>query len=177
MDVDFEKRTDVTLNEYLKMIEYKTSVLLACSLQLGAVLGGADAEAQQDIYNFGLNLGLSFQIKDDLLDAFGEGDKVGKKIGGDILMNKKTYLYINTWNNAQPAQKELLKMLHQENDESRKIYGVKQLMVETGGYDTTVKKAEELYRTSLACLEKVNVPAERKKQLFDLAEKVNNREY
>lgn len=177
MDVDFEKRTDVSLQEYLKMIEYKTSVLLACSLQLGAILGNADAEAQQGIYNFGLNLGLSFQIKDDLLDAFGEEEKVGKKIGGDILMNKKTYLYISTWNSANASQKEELTALAAEKDETRKIAGVKKLMQETGGYDTTVKKAEELYSLSLNSLEQINMPAESKNQLFDLAAKVNNRDY
>lgn len=177
MDVDFEKRMDVTLEEYLKMIEYKTSVLLACSLQIGAILGNADEHNQSSLYNFGLNLGLSFQIKDDLLDAFGEGDKVGKKIGGDILMNKKTYLFISTLNMANAEQKKELLALMEETNEDKKISGIKNLMKETGAYDATLQKAEELYCHSLASLEKVNVPVERKEQLLEMAEKVNAREY
>jgi geranylgeranyl diphosphate synthase type II len=177
MDVDFEKRIDVTLDEYLKMIEYKTSVLLACSLQIGAILGNADEQNQQDLYHFGLNLGLSFQIKDDLLDAFGEGDKVGKRIGGDILMNKKTYLFISTQSMAGPEQKKELDGLMNEANADKKIEGVKQLMMQTGAYDATLQKAEALYKESLALLEKVNVAAERKKNLFEMAEKVNARDY
>lgn len=177
MDVDFEKRMDVTLNEYLKMIEYKTSVLLACSLQIGAILGNADQQNQKDIYNFGLNLGLSFQIKDDLLDAFGEGDKVGKRIGGDILMNKKTYLFISTQSMANAEQKRELAVLMNEASEEKKIEGVKRLMKQTGAYDATLQKAEALYQESLASLEKVNVTAERKKNLFEMADKINAREY
>lgn len=177
MDVDFEKRMDVTLNEYLKMIEYKTSVLLACSLQIGAILGNADQQNQKDIYNFGLNLGLSFQIKDDLLDAFGEGDKVGKRIGGDILMNKKTYLFISTQSMANAEQKKELAVLMNEASEEKKIEGVKRLMKQTGAYDATLQKAEALYQESLASLEKVNVTAERKKNLFEMADKINAREY
>ncbi|HLP19266.1 MAG TPA: polyprenyl synthetase family protein [Chitinophagales bacterium] len=87
LDLDFEKRLDVTVDEYLKMIEFKTSVLLAASLQIGALVAGASKEDQEKLYEFGLNLGLSFQIKDDWLDTFGEGEKVGKKIGGDIIQN------------------------------------------------------------------------------------------
>ncbi len=177
MDVDFEKRMDVTLNEYLKMIEYKTSVLLACSLQIGAILGNADQQNQKDIYNFGLNLGLSFQIKDDLLDAFGEGDKVGKRIGGDILMNKKTYLFISTQSMANAEQKKELAVLMNEASEEKKIEGVKRLMKQTGAYDATLQKAEALYQESLASLEKVSVTAERKKNLFEMADKINVREY
>lgn len=177
MDVDFEKRTDVTLQEYLKMIEYKTSVLLACSLQTGAILGHADEQNQKDLYNFGLNLGLSFQIKDDLLDAFGEGDKVGKRIGGDILMNKKTYLFISTQSMANAEQKNELAALLTEANEEKKIEGVKRLMMQTGAYEATLQKAEALYQESLASLQKVNVAPERKKHLAEMAEKVNNREY
>ena len=92
MDMDFETRTDVTEAEYLKMIEFKTSVLLGCCLQLGAVLGNATPADQELLYEFGLKLGLSFQIMDDYLDTFGEAAKVGKRIGGDIIQNKKTYL-------------------------------------------------------------------------------------
>ncbi len=177
MDMDFETRSDVALEEYLKMIEYKTSVLLACSLQIGAVLGNAGEQEQSAIHHFGLNLGLSFQIKDDLLDAFGEGEKVGKKIGGDILMNKKTYLYISTFHLANEEQKATLNRLMNESDELLKITGVKQLMTDTGAYNATIKKADELYERSLASLYKISLPAEKKQALIELAEKINQRDY
>lgn len=177
MDVDFETRTDVALDEYLKMIEYKTSVLLACCVQLGAILGNANDADQAAVYQFGLNLGLSFQIKDDLLDAFGEGEKVGKKIGGDILQNKKTYLYISTLNRCTATQAENLKALASEKDEAAKVNGVKALMVETGAKAATEAKAEELYNLSLKSLEEINVDDSRKKVLRLMAEKINTRDY
>lgn len=177
MDVDFETRTDVALDEYLKMIEYKTSVLLACCVQLGAILGNASEADQAAVYQFGLNLGLSFQIKDDLLDAFGEGEKVGKKIGGDILQNKKTYLYISTLNRCNEAQAAKLKALATESDETIKVNGVKALMVETGAKAATEAKAEELYNLSLKSLEEIKVDDSRKKVLRLMAEKINTRDY
>ncbi|MFN8298162.1 MAG: polyprenyl synthetase family protein [Chitinophagales bacterium] len=177
MDVDFETRTDVALDEYLKMIEYKTSVLLACCVQLGAILGNASEADQTAVYQFGLNLGLSFQIKDDLLDAFGEGEKVGKKIGGDILQNKKTYLYISTLNRCSEAQAAKLKALATEKDETIKVNGVKALTVETGAKAATEAKAEELYNLSLKSLEEIKVDESRKKVLRLMAEKINTRDY
>lgn len=177
MDVDFETRTDVSLEEYLKMIEYKTSVLLACCVQLGAILGNASEADQAAVYQFGLNLGLSFQIKDDLLDAFGEGEKVGKKIGGDILQNKKTYLYISTLSRCNSAQAEKLKALASEKDETVKINGVKALMVETGAKAATEAKAEELYNLSLKSLDGISIDESRKKVLYLMAQKINTRDY
>ena len=93
MDVDFETRDNVEISEYLKMIELKTAVLLAASLEMGAILGGASADDQRHIYAYGINAGIAFQIQDDILDAFGD-ESFGKKIGGDIAQNKKTYLYL-----------------------------------------------------------------------------------
>jgi geranylgeranyl diphosphate synthase type II len=177
MDVDFENRNDVRLEEYLKMVEYKTSVLLACCVQLGAIIGRANIDDQKAIYDFGLNLGLSFQIKDDLLDAFGEAEKVGKRIGGDILQNKKTYLFISTTQLCNEAQKEELTALMNESNEQKKIDGVKALMEVSGAKAATLKKAEDLYQAALVSLQKVNVPAERKVFLAAIAEKIKNRDY
>jgi len=177
MDVDFERRNDVRLEEYLKMVEYKTSVLLACCLQLGAIIGNASTEDQLAIYDFGLHLGLSFQIKDDLLDAFGEAEKVGKRIGGDILQNKKTYLFISTTQLCSPAQLDELNQLMAEADEQKKIDGIKDLMEATGAKAATEQKAEDLYQSALASLQKVNAPAERKAYLAAIAEKIKNRDY
>lgn len=177
MDVDFESRSDVTAQEYLKMIEFKTSVLLACCLQLGAVLAGADAANQKAVYDFGLNLGLSFQIKDDYLDAFGEAAKVGKRIGGDILQNKKTLLHITCLQNCNAAQQKEFAALMHEPDEQKKIDGVKNLMEVTGAKDKVMQIAEDYYRASLLSLEQIAIPAERKKNLAGLAAKINDRDY
>jgi len=177
MDMDFEKRTDVKETEYLKMVEYKTSVLLACSLQLGAALAGAAEVDQQLIYEFGLNLGLSFQITDDYLDAFGEAEKVGKRIGGDILNNKKTYLFITALNNASGAQKQQLLQLLHEKDEERKIAEVKHLFNETGATQKTLNKANELYNLAIASLQKINAPSSTKQPLLQLAEQISNRQF
>ena len=92
LDMDFENREDVSILEYLKMIEYKTSVLLAASLKIGAINGGATIEEANHVYEFGKNMGIAFQLKDDLLDAYGDPGNFGKQIGGDIISNKKTYL-------------------------------------------------------------------------------------
>lgn len=177
MDVDFEKRLDVSEQEYLKMIEFKTSVLLAGSLQIGAIIAGADEAAQKLIYQFGLNLGLSFQIKDDYLDTFGEGDKVGKRIGGDIVQNKKTYLLATALNSATPTQREKLTTLLNEKDEEKKISSVIALFNEMSIPQKTLAKAEELYNLSIQSLQAINISAERKKTLFALADAINKREY
>ena len=94
MDIDFSKKDDVSADDYLKMIEYKTAVLIGASMKMGAIVAGASTKDQNDIYDFGKNLGLAFQIQDDYLDTFGDEEKFGKKIGGDILENKKTLLFI-----------------------------------------------------------------------------------
>ena len=177
MDMDFEKRTDVTEVEYLKMIEFKTSVLLGCCLQLGAVIGSASVADQQLVYEFGLKLGLSFQIKDDYLDTFGEAEKVGKRIGGDILQNKKTYLYVTAWNSANAEQKVQLTTLLTEHDEEKKIREVKQIFEDTGAKQKALDKADELYNVALQSLQKISLPDEAKKPLAEMAQRINNREF
>ncbi|MBK8657342.1 MAG: polyprenyl synthetase family protein [Bacteroidetes bacterium] len=177
MDVDFEKREDVSLDEYLKMVEYKTSVLLACSLQIGAILAKAPVADQQLIYNFGIQLGLSFQITDDLLDAFGDAEKTGKKTGGDILQNKKTYLYLSTQQNCTKEQAAQLKRLSTEPDSHKKVSLTKEIMLASGGYDITAQKANELYTHALNSLQAINIPAEQKTELFKMAELINKRDY
>ena len=177
MDMDFEKRTDVTEVEYLKMIEFKTSVLLGCCLQLGAVMGNASAADQQLVYEFGLKLGLSFQIKDDYLDTYGEAEKVGKRIGGDILQNKKTYLYVSAWNSADVAQKAQLTTLLTEHDEEKKIREVKQVFEATGARQKALDKSDELYNVALQSLQKISLPDDAKKPLAEMAQRINNREF
>ena len=103
--MDFEKQEAVQLEEYIRMIELKTSVLMAASLQMGAILGGAGEGNADHLYQFGLNLGIAFQVQDDYLDAFGDPEKFGKKVGGDIDANKKTFLMIHAANVASAEQK------------------------------------------------------------------------
>lgn len=176
-DVDFETRLDVTEAEYIEMIKYKTSVLLACSLKLGAIIAGANKEDQENIYQFGLNLGLAFQIKDDYLDSFGEADKVGKRIGGDILNNKKTLLLITALSKTQGADKEELLALFNEKDENKKIANTKALFVKAGVKEYAEQKMQSLFTTALEYLAKVKADDDRKKNLAIFAEKVYYREF
>ncbi len=177
MDMDFEKREDVSETEYLKMIEYKTSVLLACSLQIGALLAGANNANQKKIYDFGINLGLAFQIKDDYLDTFGESEKVGKRIGGDILQNKKTYLLISALHKAKGKQLNELRALLQHENEEEKIAGVKNLFNALGVKVDTEKRMDELYATARESLQSVDVKAEQKARLLKLAQDVHRRDF
>lgn len=108
-DMEFEQRPDVTEEEYIRMIEMKTAVLIACSLKTGALIGGASEQDANLLYNYGLDLGLAFQLQDDLLDVFGDPEVFGKNIGGDILSNKKTFLLINAFKRAgEVKRKEIL---------------------------------------------------------------------
>lgn len=176
-DIDFETRLDVTESEYIEMIKYKTAVLLACSLQMGAIVGGASKDDQENIYQFGLNLGLAFQIKDDYLDSFGEAEKTGKRIGGDILNNKKTLLLITALGKVKGDDKqELLSLLH-EGDENKKIANTKMLFEKTGVKEHAEQKMNELFTTALEYLSKVNADDDRKKNLAVFAEKVHLREF
>lgn len=177
MDMNFETRNNVTVEEYLKMIEYKTSVLLAAALQIGALIGGASKEDQENIYQFGLNLGLSFQIKDDYLDTYGAGDKVGKKIGGDILQNKKTFLYINASKNATEQQLKQLRLLAEEPDADAKIAGVLEIYRQTNVPQVTEAKIEELFQRAIQNLDAISLPEERKTELRALAYEVHTRDY
>lgn len=119
-DMDFETQSNVTLSEYMRMIEYKTAVLLASSLQIGGITAGANIEQQNHLYEFGRNLGIAFQLKDDLLDAFGNPDTFGKKIGGDIIANKKTFLYLKALQLADAETKKTLQDLFSEIEFSEK---------------------------------------------------------
>lgn len=132
-DLDFEARQEVSIEEYLKMIEYKTAVLVGAALQMGAVVAEASAENQQIIYNFGVALGIAFQLQDDYLDTFGDAKTFGKKIGGDILENKKTILYIKALENASATQKETLLRYYSSDSfpEAEKIQAVSEIFKQT----------------------------------------------
>ena len=123
LDVDFETRTDVTIEEYIEMIRLKTSVLVAAALQMGAIVANASEKDSESIYNYGLNLGLAFQLQDDFLDTFGDPETFGKQVGGDIIENKKTFLYLKSLELANESDKEKIQYFYKQklDDNSMKI--------------------------------------------------------
>lgn len=168
MDMDFEKQETVVHDEYLKMIELKTSVLLAASLKMGAILGGAGERNQKLIYEFGRKLGLAFQVQDDYLDAFGDPDKFGKQVGGDILSNKKTFLLIHALEAASAMQrKELIKMI--KNNSNDKVEKVLRLFRECKVDEWAIKLKDRFLDEAFAHLEDIAVLSIRKQPLKELA--------
>ena len=167
LDVEFETRNDVTEDEYIEMIRLKTSVLLACACKVGAIMAGASADDTENLYKFGEKLGLAFQLQDDLLDVYGDPAVFGKNIGGDITSNKKTYMLINAFNRATPAQREeLTKWVNaKEFDRNEKVAAVTNLYNEIGIRKLCEQKMEQYYQESLVYLAKVNVSEERKAEL------------
>jgi geranylgeranyl diphosphate synthase type II len=177
MDMDFEQRLDVSIDEYISMIGFKTSVLLACSLRIGAITGGATVEDQQRLYDFGVKLGLAFQIKDDWLDTFGKSEKVGKKAGGDIIQNKKTYLLITLLHDTGAEDKKALFELLGERNEDKKVTAIKALYDKYGISEKTSAKVDTLYNEALAALESVSLPEAQKANLYAMAAMMHDREF
>ena len=177
-DMDFEQRMDVTEDEYLNMIRLKTAVLIGCSLKLGAILSEASEEDIESLYQFGINLGLSFQLKDDLLDVYGNFETFGKKPGGDILSNKKTYLLIKALKSSSEVQKaELAKWLTaKEYDPDMKIKAVKNIYDELELRVLMENLIENYYLASLDCLSSINTSDARKRDLIVLSEQLMYRE-
>lgn len=178
LDMNFETRKDVTEAEYIEMIRLKTSVLLACSLKMGAILAGASAEDASRLYDFGIYLGLAFQLKDDLLDVYGNPAVFGKNIGGDILCNKKTYLLIKAFEQANPRQLQALNTWVDAESyiPQEKIAAVTTLYNEIGvKAQCEALMADYTNRARLA-LHEVNVPDERRQALEVLMEKLMYRE-
>jgi geranylgeranyl diphosphate synthase type II len=158
-DVEFEQRTDVTIPEYLQMITYKTAVLVACALKMGALIGGASATQAQLLYDFGMNLGIAFQIQDDYLDAFGNPETFGKQVGGDIIENKKTYLYLIA---KQSENRSLVEELEQwfgtqPENPSEKIARVKQIFHDTTAAARTQEAIEMYTNQALATIEQLEI--------------------
>jgi geranylgeranyl diphosphate synthase type II len=168
LDMDFEKTNSVAYNEYLNMISLKTSVLLAASLKMGAILGGALERNQNLMYEFGRKLGLAFQVQDDYLDAFGDPQKFGKQVGGDIKANKKTFLLIHALETASPRQKAELQQLANTNDEN-KVQQVLSIFKDCK-VDEWAKALKEKYMNeAFEHLEDVAVLSKRKESLKQLA--------
>lgn len=176
LDMNFEKEEKVTFDEYLNMIELKTSVLLAGSLQLGALMGGAGGGNQQHLYNFGKNLGIAFQVQDDYLDAFGDPGKFGKQIGGDIVANKKTFLSIHALEVVTGENSKELKRLLGSNQKD-KVEKIIEIYKNCNVDDWARELKEKFLQTALQYLEKIAVVSVRKKPLQDLAEYLIHRQH
>lgn len=176
MDMAFENRTDVSEDEYIKMIQYKTSVLLACSLKSGAIIANASAADANKIFQFGLNIGLAFQLQDDILDAYGETNKVGKEQGGDIKNNKKTLLLIKALLEAKGEDAATLQMLLSTNGDE-KVPATIQLFNKLGVKDYTESMATIYNKKAFNALNDIeSINAEGKQDLIRFAEMLLNRE-
>jgi geranylgeranyl diphosphate synthase type II len=175
LDMEFEKVSDVNFDDYVKMIGLKTSVLLAASLQLGAIIGGAGLGNQGHLFEFGKNLGIAFQIQDDYLDAFGNPEKFGKKRGGDIMSNKKTFLLLQAMKVATPQQqKELNELLLR--DEESKIEPILKIYKSCNVDEWAKELKEKYFSIAMQHLEEIAVLSVRKKPLEDLAKYLMERD-
>jgi geranylgeranyl diphosphate synthase type II len=176
-DVDFETREDVTIPEYLKMIEYKTAVLVGAAMKMGAIVAKTSQENADLIYEFGLNLGIAFQLQDDFLDAFGNPETFGKQIGGDIIENKKTFLYLKALEFGNSDDKDQLMHLFsiQPKDNSDKIETVKSIFNESGSSKATQEAIKEYTQKAFETLKKMNISEEKKQILYVFGEKLMNR--
>lgn len=178
-DMEFETRNDVKEDEYIEMIRLKTSVLLACALKIGAILADASAEDADNLYKFGEQIGLAFQLQDDYLDVYGDSKVFGKEIGGDITSNKKTYMLINAFNKANDAQrKELTRWVSAHDfDRNEKVDAVTRLYNEIGIDQLAQDKIAYYFAQSKKYLDAVNVPEEKKEELRKYAQKMMKRQY
>lgn len=178
-DMDFETRTDVREEEYIEMIRLKTSVLLACALKIGAILGDASQQDADLLYRFGEQIGLAFQLQDDLLDVYGDPMVFGKAIGGDITSNKKTYMLINAINQANAIQRdELMQWIGARDfDRQEKIAAVTRLYDEIGIRHLCEKRINYYFEQGKQLLEQVNVSDKRKEQLRKYTAEMMKRKY
>ena len=178
LDMEFESRSDVSEMEYLEMIRLKTAVLLAASLKIGAILGGAPADDAENLYQFGMQIGIAFHLQDDLLDVYGDPEVFGKKIGGDILCNKKTYLLITALERADEEQRfRLNAWLDKVNaDPSDKIKAVTEIYNTLSVRAICENKMREYYTLAMQSLDAVKVTEDKKKELKNLVKLLMYRE-
>ncbi len=179
LDLDFESLSVISEKQYLKMIELKTSVLLATAFKIGAILGGADDMNANLLYRIGLNIGLAFQIQDDLLDSFGDPIKLGKIIGSDILVNKKTFLMVKAMETASEKDVALLQKLFsvKKFEDSEKISKVKEIFLNAGVKEMAKEKIENYFTDAIQSLQQIDLSSERKKTLFKLITLLGNRNF
>jgi len=177
-DLNFEKENNVAVEEYIEMIRLKTAVLFAASLKIGSLIGGASDTEAQNLYDFGLNIGLGFQLQDDLLDTFGDETVFGKKTGGDILTNKKTYLFLKALERSdEKTKKKLIKLYNQKpTDEANKISEVKEIFELLNVAEECTELIEQYYQKGMNHLDNLTISRENKELLGDVARKMIHRE-
>ena len=177
-DMEFESRTDVTEEEYIEMIRLKTAVLLACALKMGAIMGNAPKADAETLYQFGINIGLAFQLQDDLLDVYGDTATFGKNIGGDILCNKKTFMLINAFRLASDIQKaELNSWIGKKTfDPAEKIAAVTAIYDQLRLKELSEEKIHMYYNQAMNCLTSLNVAPERLNILKEVSARLMNRQ-
>lgn len=176
-DVDFETRDDVSIDEYLKMITYKTAVLVGAAMKMGAIVANANENDARAIYDFGLNLGIAFQLKDDYLDVFGDPESFGKQVGGDIIENKKTYLYLKALENVDTETEDRLRSLYasQPKNAEQKVEEVKAIMVSSGAAKITETAIEHYTIKAFRTLDILNLSEEKKVALLSFGEQLMDR--
>lgn len=176
-DIDFETRNNVTISEYLKMIEYKTAVLVGAAMKMGAIVADASQEDQDLIYNFGCYLGIAFQLQDDYLDAFGNPETFGKQVGGDILENKKTYLYLKTLELGSDDEKSslLALMANTSISDAEKVERVKSIFNTSKASDATQVAVKDFTNKAFSVLEKLNISDDKKEALRLFGKQLMNR--
>ncbi|AWA31347.1 polyprenyl synthetase [Flavobacterium magnum] len=177
LDVDFETREDVTIPEYLRMIEYKTAVLVGAAMKMGAIIAETSKENCDLIYDFGLNLGLAFQLQDDYLDAFGDPETFGKQVGGDIIENKKTYLYLKAMEFSKAEQAQQLTHLYSVHpaDSSDKIESVKKIFEESGASAATGEAIQAYTLRAFDTLAKMEIASDKRQMLENFGKKLMQR--
>jgi len=176
-DIDFETRSDVTIPQYLKMIEYKTAVLVGAAMKMGAIVAKASLEDQNKIYDFGKYLGLAFQLQDDYLDAFGNPETFGKQVGGDIIENKKTYLLLKALELSDEKQKIELLSIYSNTDlkTNDKIIKTKRIFVKSGSSEATKRIIAQYTQKAFAVLDSINISADKKEVLKQFGTSLMNR--
>lgn len=176
-DMDFETRDDVSVSDYLKMIECKTAVLVGAAMQMGAIVAGASKEDQEHIYEFGRLLGIAFQLQDDYLDAFGDPETFGKQVGGDIIENKKTFLFLKALEFSDADDKLQLQHLFGINpsDATDKIETAKQIFQSSGSADATRTEIENYTVMAFSVLDELSIPEDKKEMLKQFGHDLMNR--
>jgi geranylgeranyl diphosphate synthase type II len=177
-DIDFETRNEVSIAVYLKMIEYKTAVLVAAAMKMGAIIAGASDEDQNRCYEFGKNLGIAFQLQDDYLDAFGNPETFGKQVGGDIIENKKTYLFLKALEFSSENDRQKLRHLFNatNTDSKTKVESVKQIFTTSGSAEATKKAITSYTKKAFEVLQALTISDKNKQILKDFGTQLMTRD-
>lgn len=176
LDMDFEVREDVSIAEYIEMIRLKTSVLLGAALNLGAIVAGASKEDKKHLFSFGQNIGIAFQIQDDILDLYADPEKFGKQVGGDVISNKKTILHLTAVSNSTKEQREILKQLQLETNIELKINRTRQLFDQLKAKEQCQERMDAYYKQAKLDLDKISTSNESKENLLQLASYLMDRD-